>query len=247
VVFARKTLMVAHRVLRELLRDHRSRIVLMVTPALLVILVRQLFNSAEAFAPSAALMLGIFPAFSMCLFGSTALVRERTEGTLEKILTTPITKTNLVCGYACAAVVASLVQAAVTVTAAFAVVRIHTASPVWLMGLLTALCGVFGMSLGLCISAASKNEGEAFQFLPGVMIPQMLVSGVVFPVAHMGAWVQRLESLLPLSAVTNTMADARTTAYGGTPMAVSLAAMLGIIAAALALAVLTVAKRSATL
>jgi ABC-2 type transport system permease protein len=247
VVFARKTLIIAHRVLRELLRDHRSRVVLMVTPALLVVLVRQLFSSAAAFSPSAALMLGIFPAFSMCLFGSTALVRERTDGTLEKILTTPVTKANLVGGYACAAVVASLVQAAVTVTAAFAVVKVHTASPVWLMWLLTALCGVFGMCLGLCISAASKNEGEAFQFLPGVMIPQMLVSGVVFPVAQMGGWVRRLESLLPLSAVTNTMADARLTAFGGSAMAVSVAATFGIIAAALVLAVNTVAKRSATL
>jgi len=69
----------------------------------------------------------------------------------------------------------------------------------------------------------------------------------VWPVALMGGWVRRLESLLPLSAVTNTMADARSTSFGGAPMAVSVAAMFGIIAAALILAVLTVAKRSATL
>jgi ABC-2 type transport system permease protein len=247
MVFARKTLIIAHRVLRELFRDPRSRVVLVVTPGLLLIFVRYLFASSAAFSPSGALMLGIFPAFSMCLFGSTALVRERTEGTLEKILTTPVTKTNLVCGYAAAAVIAALAQAVVTVTVALAVVKVHTASPFWLMALLTTLCGVFGMSLGLCISAASKNEGEAFQFLPGVMIPQMLVSGVVWPVAEMGGWVRRLESVLPLSAVTNTMADARLTSFGGTPMLLSLLAMIGIIAAALTLAVNTVAQRSATL
>ncbi len=135
MVFARRTLIVAGRVLRELFRDPRSRVILVITPGLLLIFVRYLFASAAAFSPTGTLMIGVFPVFTLCLLGSTALVRERTAGTLEKILTTPITKANLVCGYACAAAVAALAQAVVTVTVAFAVVKIHTTavSPFWLI------------------------------------------------------------------------------------------------------------------
>jgi ABC-2 type transport system permease protein len=233
------------RVLRELFRDPRSRVVLIVTPGLLLVIVRHLFDSAAAFNPTGVLMVGVFPAFSMYLVGSTSIVRERTKGTLEVILATPVGRADLIAGYVCAAVIASFAQALCTIAVAYGLSGLSTASPPWLLGILALLSGVFGMSLGLLVSAICVNEGQAFQFLPGVMIPQMLVSGIVWPVSDMAGWVQGLESVLPLSAVTRALTAAREHSFGGASMAYSVAAMLGIILAALIGASATMRRRTA--
>jgi len=246
VIRQRETLAITHRVLIEFFRDRRSRVVLLVTPGILLIFGRYLFDSAAAFDRTGALMLGVFPALSMTLSGSTALVHERTEGTLEAVLTTPASKAALVAGYVCAAVVASLAQAVFTISIAYGLCGLTTASPIWLMGLLTALCGIFGMSLGICISAVSKNEGEAEQFLPGVMVPQLLLSGIFWPLPLMAGWVRRLADFMPVTALANTMTSARLHVYGGISMLYSVIAMVGIIAIALVVAVKTVDIRSAS-
>jgi|SRR5579875_1197654 len=239
------TLTVAHRVLIDFFRDRRSRVVLIVTPAILLICGRYLYSTPAAFARTGGLMLGAFPALSMFLTGSTALVHERGEGTLEKGLTTPAGRGGLVGGYIVAALVASLGQAVVTVILAYEVCQLHTATPAWLIFFLTALCGIFGMSLGICASAASKNEGEAEMFLPGVMVPQLLLSGIFWPLAKMDTWVHWLADFLPITALANTMTDARLHAYGGIGMGYSVIAMAGIIVIALTVAVNVVGRRAA--
>jgi ABC-2 type transport system permease protein len=246
VIRLHATLAIAHRVLAEFARDRRARLLLIVIPGVLIIFGRYLYSSAAAFDRTGVLMLGVFPAMSMCLFGSTALAHERNEGTLETVLTTPASKAALVAGYICASAVAALAQAVVTITIGYEVCKITTASPVWLMFLLTALAGIFGMSLGICISAASKSEGEAMQFLPGVIVPQLLLSGLVWPVPLMSAWVRWLSDFLPVTVLANTMTLARLHSYGGISMLDSLAAMVGIIALVLALAVRTVGIRAAS-
>jgi ABC-2 type transport system permease protein len=242
----RLPLAIAHRVLIDFFRDRRSRVVLIVTPGILIILGRYMYSTPAAFDRTGGLMLGVFPALSMFLTGSTALVHERSEGTLEKVLTTPASRKDLVAGYIIAAAAASLAQAVVTVTLAYEVCHLTTQTPAWLIYLLTALCGIFGMSLGICASAVSKNEGEAEMFLPGVMVPQLLLCGVFWPVSRMETWVHWLADFLPITALANTMTSARLHSYGGLSMVYSLIAMAGIIVISLTVAVRVVGTRTVT-
>jgi ABC-2 type transport system ATP-binding protein len=242
----RLPLAIAHRVLIDFFRDRRSRVVLIVTPGILMILGRYMYSTPAAFDRTGSLMLGVFPALSMFLTGSTAVVHERGEGTLEKVLTTPASRKDLVAGYVIAAAAASLAQAAVTVTLAYEVCQLTTQTPAWLIYLLTALCGVFGMSLGICASAVSKNEGEAEMFLPGAMVPQLLLCGVFWPVSRMDTWVHWLADFLPITALANTMTSARLHFYGGLSMVYSLIAMAGIIVISLIVAVRVVGVRAVT-
>ena len=246
MIWLRSTLAITRRVLLEFFRDHRARVLIIIIPGILLIFGRNLYSSAAAFDRTGVLMLGAFPAMSLCLAGSTALVHERSEGTLETVLTTPASKSALIGGYIGSAIVTALAQAVVTITIAYAVCGLTTASPFWLIGLLTALCGVFGMSLGICISAASKNEGEAMQFLPGIIVPQLLLSGIVWPVALMASWVRHLADFLPITALANTMTLARLHDFGGISLLYSVIAMAGIIALALILAARTVDIRTAS-
>lgn len=242
--YLRKTLAVNHRVFLQIFRDRRSRVFLLITPSLVLCFGRYLFSSGAAFSRTGTLMLGVLPAFAMCLLGSIAIVHERAEGTLEAVLTTPATKGNLVGGYMLAALLLSLGQAVLTTTVAYTIGGLTTASPPWLLGLLAALSGVFGMSLGLCVSAISRNEGEAAQFIPGVLVPQLLVSGLFWPISEMGGWTRRLEGFLPLSTLTRTLTYARLYRFGGVHFLYSLAATLAVIAAAFVCAVRTISIRT---
>ena len=236
---------ITQRVLHELGRDPRARVVMLVTPGLLMVIVRQLFDSPESFSRSGVIMVGVFPLFSMYLVGSTSIVRERDKGTLEAVLSTPASRGDIVGGYLGAAVIASFGQAIATVTLGYLVSDLKTACPFWVLGVLAMLSGIFGMSLGLLISAICTNEGQAFQFLPGLMIPQMLVSGIVWPVSQMAGWVQDLEHVLPLSAVSRSMTAVRLHEYGGTSLLISLPILVALIAVSVTGAAATIRRRTA--
>jgi ABC-2 type transport system permease protein len=244
VILLRTTLAIARRVLTELFRDNRARVLVLVAPAILMIFARNLFPTAAQYDRAGALLIGVFPAFSMCLSGSTALVNERSKGTLEAVLATPARRIALIAGYICAAVVASMAQAVVTITIAYTVCGLTTASPAWLMFVLAGLSAAFGMSLGVCVSAISKNEGEALEFVPGVLIPQLLLTGLVWPIPLMAGWTRRLADFLPLTALANTMTSARVHSFGGLSMLYSVAAMVAIIVTAIIVADITIGLRT---
>jgi len=244
-VSARRVWSIARRVLHELERDPRARVVMVGTPGFLVVIVRRLFDSDTAFSPTGAIMVGIFPVFTMYLVGSTSLVRERSRGTLEAVLATPTSRLDLVGGYLTAAFLIAIGQSVVTATLAYTVSGLQTESPPWVFGALAGVSGLFGMSLGLLISAVVRNEGQAFQALPGFFIPQMLVTGIVWPVSEMAGWVQWLERVLPLSTVSRSLTAARLHHFGGSSLAVNLAVLLCLIVAALLGAAASIRRRTA--
>jgi ABC-2 type transport system permease protein len=239
------TLAFTRRILKELFREPRARILLIIAPAVVLILVRYMFDYAVNFNSTGVMLIGVFPAFTMCLVGSITLVRERNRGTLEAVLATPASKIDVIAGYFCAAAIVAFIQAICTVTVAYWVCGLSTASPPWLVGSLTMLSGLFGMSLGMCASAVAKNEGEASHFIPAVIMPQLLLSGVFWPVSEMGGWAQQLERVLPLSAVTRAMTAAQEHSFGGASLAYSVAAMVGVTAACCMLAATTIRRRTA--
>lgn len=239
-----RTRAIATRVLHELGRDPRARVVILGTPGALVLIVRQLFESDAAFSPTGTIMVGIFPVFTMYLAGSTSLVVERSRGTMEAVLATPTSRFDLVAGYLAAASLLAVAQSLVTVTLAYTVSGLETASPPWVLVLLAFVGGVFGMSLGLLISALCRNPAQAFQVLPGFFIPQMLVTGIVWPVDRMAEWVQWLERVLPLSTLSRALSAARTDSWGGTSLVVNVAAALALAALAVLGAVLTIRRRT---
>jgi len=245
MIFTRITLAIAQRALRELRREPRSFVFLVGAPALLLCVVRYVFNSPEEFAGTGAMMVGVFPAFSMMVVGSIMVVRERNRGTLEAVLATPASRLELVCGYLAAAVTLAFFQALCTTAVAFGVCDLDTASPIWLVGLVAMLSGIFGMSLGLAVSALSKNEGEASHFIPGAMVPQLLISGCFWPVAEMTSWLRTVEGYLPLSAVTRSMTALRENRFGGMSLVYSVIAMLAIIAVSQVGAAASIRRRTA--
>jgi ABC-2 type transport system permease protein len=126
LVSARIVAATARRVLAQLRGDRRTIALLLVVPSLLLVLTHQMFDSQPEFDRVALSLLGIFPFTTMFLVTSVSMLRERTSGTLERLLTTPMAKLDLLLGYGVAFAVAATAEAAVTCGTAYGLLGLYT-------------------------------------------------------------------------------------------------------------------------
>jgi ABC-2 type transport system permease protein len=190
----------AVRVLAQLRNDRRTLALVLVVPPVLLTLLRYVFDeSPETFARVGPSLVGLFPLIVMFLITSIAMLRERTSGTLERLMSLPLAKLDLLLGYGLAFAVVAAVQAAVTSTVAFWWLGLETSGPVLAVGALAIANAVLGMSLGLFLSAFASTEFQAVQFMPAVLLPQILLCGLFAARAQMPGWLQAVSDVLPVS------------------------------------------------
>ena len=193
------TLSTALRVLSQLRRDHRTVALIVVVPSVLLTLLRFLFDGQQVtFDRIAPPMLGLIPFFTMFIVTSVAMLRERTSGTLERLMSTPIAKIDLIVGYAMAFGVAALLQVGVASTITFGFLGAPSNHLVVFLGL-AGLSALLGMALGLFASAFANSEFQAVQFMPAFVLPQLLVCGLFVPRALMVGWLEALSNVFPLT------------------------------------------------
>ncbi|WP_422774097.1 ABC transporter permease [Plantactinospora sp. WMMC1484] len=194
------------RILRQLRHDRRTVAMLLLVPTLLLALLYHMFGDQPSppgqpglFDRIALVMLGIFPFVIMFLVTSIAMLRERTSGTLERLLTTPAGKLDLLFGYGLAFGLAAAVQAGVAAGAAYWLFDLSTAGNPGLVVLIAVVDAVLGVALGLFCSAFAQTEFQAVQFMPVVVIPQILLCGLFVARDQMAGWLQAISDALPLS------------------------------------------------
>jgi ABC-2 type transport system permease protein len=241
----RITLATTTRILRQLRHDRRTVALLVVVPALLLGLLYFMYdNAGSTFDRIALVMLGIFPFVIMFLVTSIAMLRERTTGTLERLLTTPLGKLDLLFGYGIAFGLAAAVQAGVAVGAAFWLLGLDTAGSAGLVVLIAVVNAILGVALGLFCSAFARTEFQAVQFLPVVVIPQLLLCGLFVPRGQMAGWLQAVADVFPLSYAVEALAQvgAHTDATG--TMWRDLTVVAGAAIVALVLAAATLRRRT---
>ena len=239
-----RTLATARRVLQQLGHDRRSLAMLLVVPTALLVLLKYVYsNDTILFNRLGPQLLGLFPFIVMFLITSITMVRERTSGTLERLLTTPLGRAELVFGYGLAFGLAALVQACVTaaITLGPLGLDVHHALFIGLFAILDALLGT---GLGLLMSAFASTEFQAVQFMPAVVLPQLLLCGLLNPRPNMAAPLRWLSDVLPLSYVTDAITLlGRSTAVSGQVYRDGLV-LLGCLLAAVLLAAGTLRRRT---
>jgi ABC-2 type transport system permease protein len=190
----------AARVLSQLRRDRRTLALLVVVPCVLMILVDQLFAGREQVFQSVGVpMLGLFPLISMFLVTSITMLRERTTGTLERLLTTPLTKLELLVGYGIAFASVAIVQAVVVSIVGFGLLGLDAVHSDLLIVLLAVANAILGMAFGLFVSAFAQTEFQAVQFMPAFVLPQILLCGLFVDQAQMASWLRVVSYALPLT------------------------------------------------
>jgi ABC-2 type transport system permease protein len=205
------TLATARRVLGQLRHDHRTLAMLIVVPCVLLSLLAWLFDGTGTFDTVGAPLLGIFPFVIMFLVTSVATLRERTSGTLERLLTLPIGKLDLLVGYALAFGLVAVVQATAAATLAVTLLGLDIAGPFWLLLVVAVLDALLGMALGLLVSAFATTEFQAVQFMPAFVLPQFLLCGLLVPRERMDDILRVVSDVLPLSYAVDAMRDLGTT------------------------------------
>ncbi|MFI8305162.1 ABC transporter permease [Streptomyces sp. NPDC085927] len=203
---ASRTLATAARVLRQLRHDPRTIALMLLVPCLMLLLLRYVFDgSPRTFDNIGASLLGIFPLITMFLVTSIATLRERTSGTLERLLAMPLGKGDLIAGYALAFGAIAIVQSALATALAVWFLGLDVVGSPWLLLLVALLDALLGTALGLFVSAFAASEFQAVQFMPAVIFPQLLLCGLFTARENMHPVLEGISDVLPMSYAVDGM------------------------------------------
>jgi ABC-2 type transport system permease protein len=240
----RVTFATALRVLQQLRRDPRTLALLFFVPPLLVTLFRYVFDGQpQTFDRVGGPMIGLFPFTTMFVVTSIAMLRERTTGTLERLMTLPLAKLDLLAGYAIAFASLATVQAAITSGIALGLLGLDVHGSVVVVICLAVCNALLGMALGLFVSAFARSEFQAVQFLPAFVFPQLLLCGLLVPRDRMLDVLDWLSTVLPLTWAFDGLQHAIAGTSGGA-VARDAAIVVGIALVALGLGATTLRRRT---
>ena len=244
---ARTTMQVAARVLTQVRRDHRTVALLMIVPSVLLALLAGVYDgSPRLYDRIGGTLIGIFPLMMMFNITSIAMLRERTTGTLERLMTMPLTRLDIIAGYGVAFAVLAALQATIVAVVATQWLGVDVAGELWLVIMLAVANGVLGMSLGLFVSAFAKTEFQAVQFLPAFLFPQLLVCGLFAPRESMWGPLEAISAVLPVTYAYDGLyrVVVEDAAIGNGTLQFDLAVVVGVTVLAIVAGSLTLPRRT---
>jgi ABC-2 type transport system permease protein len=206
----RITLATAGRVLTQLRHDPRTLALLLFVPALLLTLLWWLYEGGPVFDQIGPALLALFPFVVMFLVTSIATLRERTSGTLERLLSMPTGKLDLLLGYALAFGLLAIVQGLLASGLAIGLLDLDVAGPTWMLIAVAVLDAVLGVALGLFVSAFASTEFQVVQFMPALVLPQFLLCGLLVARDEMPDVLSAISDVLPLSYAVDAMREVQT-------------------------------------
>jgi ABC-2 type transport system permease protein len=241
----RVTLATAERVLRQVLRDRRTVALVLIVPSFLLALVRYIFDGQEqTFDRVGGPLVGVFPLVVMFLITSIAMLRERTTGTLERLMSLPLAKLDLLLGYGLAFAVVGAVQAGVTAGVALGLLDLDVEGPIWMLIAIAVANALLGMALGLFLSAFATTEFQAVQFMPAAILPQVLLCGLLVPRERMADLLEWVSWGLPMTYAYEALSRATTDSHPGARLLADVAVVVGATLIALALGAATLRRRT---
>lgn len=194
------TFATAGRILRQLSHDPRTIVLIFVVPCVLMAIFRWLYDENIAiFNNIAPALLGIFPFIIMFVIASVTTLRERTSGTMERLMTSPIGKLDLISGYMIAFGLLAIVQALLVSTLVLYGFNLDINGPQWFLIVMALADALLGTALGLLVSAFAKTEFQAIQFMPAFVIPQILIGGLLMPLSQMPDVLEFIAYCLPMT------------------------------------------------
>ncbi len=241
----RATAAVTTRVLTQLRRDHRTLAMLLVLPVALLSLLWWMFDNVpgDGFSRLGPALLALIPFIVMFLVTSVTTLRERTSGTLERLLAMPMGKLDFLMGYAIAFGLVAAAQSALAVGVCLWLLDLTIVGNAWLLMVVAILDAVLGTALGLFVSAFARTEFQAVQFMPALVIPQILLCGLFIARDAMPGVLGAISDVLPLSYGVDAMqAVASSTSAGDVWRDVAVVAAYAV--GGLALGALTLRRQS---
>ena len=238
------TLATTRRILAQLRHDRRTIALLVLVPSVLLILLRYVFDQPESFDRIGPMLIGVFPFVIMFVVTSVATLRERTSGTLERLMTMPAGKLDLLLGYALAFGLVALVQVGAVLTISLTWLGLDLTGSLGALVLVAVLDALLGMALGLFASAFARSEFQAVQFMPAFVLPQSLLCGLIVPREQMAPWLEAISAVLPLTYAVDGMREIAAESEFTGALAADVAVVAAFTLAALLLGAVTLRRRT---
>jgi ABC-2 type transport system permease protein len=233
----------AHRVLLQLRHDPRTLGMILVVPCVLLTLLWWIYDEGgPVFQRIGPALLALFPVIIMFLITSITTLRERRSGTLERLLTLPLGKVPFLLGYALAFAAVAVVQALVASALVLGPLGLEVAGPWGALVLVAVLDSLLAVALGLFVSAFASSEFQAVQFMPAIVLPQLLLCGLLVPRAELPPVLEYVSNVLPLSYAVDAMNEVSREASPDLLLPVSV--LVGFIVAVLLLGAATLRRRT---
>ncbi|MGE6616475.1 ABC transporter permease [Bacillus mycoides] len=171
------------------------------------------------------ILIGFFTFFFVFILSGVSFVRERLSGTLERLLSTPVRRWEIVLGYIIGFGIFAFIQSIIIVSFSVYILDLYVAGSIWLTLLITCMLSLTALTLGTFLSAYANNEFQMIQFIPLVIVPQVFFSGL-FPMESMNTWLQMLGKLFPLTYGADAMRQVMIRNQGFTEIALDLTVLL---------------------
>jgi len=187
------------RVLHQLRHDPLTVALVLVIPIVLLALMRFVFPGEETFRRIGVPLVGIFPFMSLFMVTSVSFLRERLAATLERLMTLPIARLDLVAGYAGAFTLVAVIQTALTIGFGFGVLDMHSARSVLLVAVVAVIAALAGAALGILSSTIARSEFQAVLWMALLVLPQVMLCGLLVPRDEMAGLLEAVSAALPLT------------------------------------------------
>lgn len=192
-------LAIAARTLTQLLRDRRTMALVLIVPLIIASLIgvsipnKAILNST---IPAILAMLVLFFGF---LLAGISFLRERSQGTMERLLASPVSRLDIVAGYLLGFLIFAIAQTLILFFYTIYVLKVDFNGILWQIIVFQIIMGILAVCLGIFISVFAKNEFQMVQFIPLIIVPQMFICGVLFPVSQLPGYLQWIGDFLPLT------------------------------------------------
>jgi ABC-2 type transport system permease protein len=202
VTLLRGTIPVARRVLLTLRGDRRTLGLVVVVPAFIIYLISEVFARPETVAH---IMLAVFVFFLTYILTAIGFLRERTAGTLERVLAAPVSRSGLVTGYVLGYGLLATVQSIVLLLSGIHFLNLTFEHGVGLFFLLELLGALTALGIGVLVSLFAENEFQAIQFIPLIITPQVILGGTFMPVEELPLYLEYPARVMPITYLVQGM------------------------------------------
>jgi len=245
-VIPNQALTIAARIIQQLIRDRRTIALIVVVPLVVMTLIGLSFpegNVLDYIAPALLATLALF--FSFLLTGISFL-RERSQGTMERLMASPVSRLDIVVGYLFGFFIFALTQTLIILLFTIYVLDVHYYGDLWQIFVFQVVIIAGAVNLGIFISTFARNEFQMVQFIPLIIIPQIFLCGVIWPVEQMPDYLQWLSVILPLTYAVDGLRDIMLAGRSLLDVGLELAVLIGFAIIISVLAAITLRRGAAS-
>jgi len=190
---------IARRTIKQLVRDRRTIALILIVPLVIASLIGVSVPDKAILNYTLPAILATLILFFGFLLSGISFLRERYQGTRERLMASPVSRLDIICGYLLGFLLFAMAQTLILFFYTVYVLNVEFRGDLWQIVIFQVLIGILAVCLGIFISAFARNEFQMIQFIPLIIVPQVFICGVLFPIEQLPDYLQWIARFLPLT------------------------------------------------